>query len=259
MSRAALYFSGTGNTEYAARRFARFLGTAEENILSIEDSGVMIEKALAGADTVVIAYPNLLCCIPKILSDYVLGHIEWFENKNIIALVTYAMFSFDCDLTLFRLLRKRRAQFTAVGGVTVQMPLNVCDMKLMKPLPDEEIRRLREAADKKLEERAQAVLEGEVIFDGREWMRPVAFLRQRMFYQSRIKKYYARVRVNINCVGCGECARRCPMRNFEIRDGRAEQKGRCAQCYRCANLCPQNAITIWGREIQWRYGGIQSL
>jgi NAD-dependent dihydropyrimidine dehydrogenase PreA subunit len=57
---------------------------------------------------------------------------------------------------------------------------------------------------------------------------------------------------------CGLCVRRCPTKNFSIQNGRVEQAGRCTQCYRCANFCPKQAITLWGREVQWQYRGLEA-
>jgi ferredoxin len=251
---AIRYFSGTGNTEYAVRRFADALGDVVEDIVSIENDGA----GLTEADTVVIAYPNYMCCLPKIMQDYLLEHLGDFEGKRVFTLVTYANFFFDCDLLVFRLLRKRNVGFTPVGSIAVQMPMNVCDMQFMKQTPDEEVVRRRDLADERLAKRARALCGGEVLFDGKESKRLAAFLRQRMFYGRRIGRYFDKLRINENCVGCGLCTVRCPLDNFEIENGKAVQKGRCTQCYRCVSLCPSKAITVMGKEVQWRYRWLAS-
>ncbi|MDR2197003.1 MAG: EFR1 family ferrodoxin [Coriobacteriales bacterium] len=252
---AALYFSGTGNTRYAVRRLAQGLGMPEANVVSVEDDRRLAAAALATADTVVIAYPNYMCVLPKIMSDYLQQHRARLEGKSIITLVTYARFSFDADLLATRLLRKLRVPFTEHSGIAIQMPFVICDMKLLRPTEAEAATELRARADAKLDECAVRILGGDVIHDGRPWMRPLAFLRQRMFYQSRIQKDFSGLRVNSSCIACGSCVRRCPTENLALIDGRIEQAGRCTQCYRCANLCPSQAITLWGRAVQWQYKG----
>jgi ferredoxin len=254
----ALYFSATGNTEYAVKRFAGNIGVYPENIFSIEDKEKEIENTILNANTLIIAYPNFLCAIPKIMSDYITEHDWWFKDKNIITLVTYAKFSLDADLLVLRLLRKQGISFQECSGLSVQLPMNICDMELIKQLPEDEIARLKEKAERKLDEAAKIILKGQCIHNGKEWQRPVAFLRQRMFYQSRIKYYYKNVKITENCAGCGICISRCPMKNFEMQNKKVVPKGRCTQCYRCVNLCPQNAITIWGRKVQWKYRGLES-
>jgi ferredoxin len=283
-----LYFSGTGNTEYAARGFAKALSIPAENVIDItssdgESSATMADTAMAdtamtgaggpratmaaadrkssaaiaNAETLIIAYPNYMCCIPKVMRDYLQSHLKAFEGKRVFTLVTYANFFFDCDLLVFRMLRKSGITFTMAGSLAIQMPMNVCDMKFMKPTPNEEIARRRELADKRLTERAALLLSGEACFDGSESKRLTAFLRQRMFYQRSIERDYAKLRIKASCTGCGTCVARCPLQNLELKDGKAVQKGRCTQCYRCANLCPSRAITVMGKDIQWRYRGLK--
>jgi ferredoxin len=253
----ALYFSATGNTEYAVKRFAGNLGIGPENIFSIENNEKEIENAILNAHTLVIAYPNFLCAIPKIMHDYITEHARWFKDKNIITLVTFARFSLDADLLVLRLLRKLGISFRECSGLSVKLPINVCDMELIYQLPDDEAVLLREEADRKLDESAEIILKGQCIHDGKEWQRPIAFLRQRMFYLNRIKYYYKNVKINETCIACGTCISRCPMKNFEMENKKVVSQGRCTQCYRCANLCPQNAITIWGRNVQWKYKGLE--
>ncbi|MDR0350123.1 MAG: EFR1 family ferrodoxin [Coriobacteriales bacterium] len=248
---AIRYFSGTGNTEYATKRFAQALGLAASDLASIEESDEL--PAASEAQTLIIAYPNYMCCIPKIMKDYLLEHQSDFEGRRLFTLITYANFFFDCDLLVFRLLRKQGINFTAAGSLAIQMPMNVCDMRFMKQMPDEEIARRFDCADLRLAERAQALSEGKSLFDGKESERLRAFLRQRMFYGRRMGSYYDGLKIGATCIGCGLCAARCPLKNLEVKDGKATQKGRCVQCYRCANLCPASAITIMGKSVQWRY------
>ncbi|MBR5479700.1 MAG: DUF362 domain-containing protein [Clostridia bacterium] len=45
------------------------------------------------------------------------------------------------------------------------------------------------------------------------------------------------------CVGCGACARTCPMHTIEIVEGKAKiDYSQCVKCYCCHELCPPKAI-----------------
>lgn len=47
------------------------------------------------------------------------------------------------------------------------------------------------------------------------------------------------------CVGCGECARRCPPEAIDMKSGRPEiDGGRCIKCFCCQELCPKGAVKI---------------
>ncbi len=49
--------------------------------------------------------------------------------------------------------------------------------------------------------------------------------------------------VEDSCVGCGLCARNCPVSAIEMRDRRPVwTSGRCAMCLACLHRCPKFAI-----------------
>lgn len=53
------------------------------------------------------------------------------------------------------------------------------------------------------------------------------------------------------CTGCGDCIGACPMKCFEMSDGKslAYRSSYCIDCGNCPEMCPDEAITIsigWG-------------
>ncbi len=60
------------------------------------------------------------------------------------------------------------------------------------------------------------------------------------YERARRTGYFA---VTDACVGCGLCARNCPVSAIEIRDGRPVWvKERCVMCLACLHRCPKFAI-----------------
>ncbi len=44
------------------------------------------------------------------------------------------------------------------------------------------------------------------------------------------------------CIGCGMCARVCPMANITLTDGKPAFHDRCAYCFACFHACPKQAL-----------------
>jgi ferredoxin len=51
------------------------------------------------------------------------------------------------------------------------------------------------------------------------------------------------MKVNNNCVGCGQCAAFCKFGAIDIR-GKASFNSACIQCRACAAYCPVKAIEV---------------
>jgi len=48
------------------------------------------------------------------------------------------------------------------------------------------------------------------------------------------------------CNKCGICVQCCPAQRLTMVNGYPKSKGECMICMRCVNLCPQNAMHLWG-------------
>ena len=53
----------------------------------------------------------------------------------------------------------------------------------------------------------------------------------------------ANLTVTADCVGCGLCAKKCPVQAIEIREKKPVWvKEHCVMCLGCLHRCPKNAI-----------------
>lgn len=51
-------------------------------------------------------------------------------------------------------------------------------------------------------------------------------------------------RVSDSCIGCGICAKNCPLQNITIENDRPKWNGHCTNCMSCYHRCPKNAINF---------------
>ena len=98
-----IYFSGTGNSKYAAELFCKEYDK-ESGAYSIEDTEAL--AAVADADLIIFAYPVQFSTVPKIMRDYISDHNELWKNKKVFIIATMGLFSGDGSGMLGRLLKK---------------------------------------------------------------------------------------------------------------------------------------------------------
>ena len=60
--------------------------------------------------------------------------------------------------------------------------------------------------------------------------------------------------VSDTCIGCGQCAKRCPMNNVTLKDGKPVWGKACTHCMACICYCPVSAIEYGKKSVgQPRY------
>ena len=107
-----IYFSGTGNSRYAAELFCREYDK-ETKVLSIEATDVL--TFVNDANLIVFAYPVQFSTVPKIMRDFVTENKEMWRNKKVFVIATMGLFSGDGAGMLGRLLESCGAEVT--GGL----------------------------------------------------------------------------------------------------------------------------------------------
>ncbi|MBR0146404.1 MAG: EFR1 family ferrodoxin [Eubacterium sp.] len=240
-----IYFSGTGNSRYILECFCNEYDPATK-VYSIEDA--QTASAVKQAKLIAFSYPVQYSTVPKIVRDYISEHKEIWDGKYVFVIATQGLFSGDGAGMLTRELEKYGAK--VIGGLHAKMPDSIGDVKLLKhPLEKnkETIRRSEEKARKA----ARFLKERKARKEGIGFLpRMAGLFGQRLYFGHMTKEYSKNLKIDPEkCVGCGVCAKLCPMKNISVEEGKAVPHDRCAMCYRCINRCPQRAITLLGKEV----------
>lgn len=130
------------------------------------------------------------------------------------------------------------------------MPDSVCDNKLLKK-SIEENRKIIQRADKRIEQIAEQIRNGQYPQEGLSFISHIkGLLGQRLWFYHKTNGYSNKLKINDDCIGCGQCSKNCPMGNIKIIDHKAVAGKQCTMCYRCISLCPKKAITLLGKRVQ---------
>ena len=240
-----IYFSGTGNSKYAAEVFCKEYDK-ESGVYSIEDTEAL--TVVTESDLIVFAYPVQFSTVPKILRDYITDNSELWMNKRVFIIATMGLFSGDGAGMLGRLLQSCGAK--VIGGLHLKMPDSIADEKALKR-PLEKNKELVKQAKQKIKESVKRLKAGDPTQEGIGALyRLAGFFGQRAYFGHKTGRYSSKLKVDTDkCIGCGLCEKLCPMKNIAIKDQKAVSSDRCTMCYRCINKCPGQALTLLGKKV----------
>ena len=234
------YFSGTGNSQYAARRIADALG---EPLLSLNDRIKSGDTSpVDTGERLVLVTPTYAWRIPRVVRDWLL-RTELRGAKR-------AWFIMTCGSEIGHAERYNRALcrekgIACMGTAQIVMPENYISM-FDAPQADE-ARKIVERAEPDIDRAIAALKAGQ----------PFAPTRSNLydrFMSGPVNPLFYTFCVKANafaagdaCTGCGRCAARCPMNNITLQGGRPVWGKACTHCMACICYCPTSA-TEYGKK-----------
>jgi ferredoxin len=240
-----VYLSGTGNTKHCIDKFISLIDPSASTV-SIEDKDIV--SKIRENDEIVLAYPTQFSNMPFMVRDFINKNADIWSGKKVLCMTTMALFSGDGTGCCARVLKKHGAR--VIGGMQIIMPDSIGDNKLLKK-PIETSKQMVKDADIRIEKIVEQIKEtGRYPQEGLSFFAHLAGLfGQRLWFYNKTTGYSDKVKISDACIGCGLCAKNCPMNNLFIKGGKAVASDKCAMCYRCLNTCPKQAITILGKQV----------
>ena len=242
-----LYFSGTGNSKFVAQRIAVALG---DKILNLNDRIKASDTSLVETgERVIIVTPTYAWRIPRIVRDWLL--------KTELRGARLAWFVMTCGSEIGNADRYNRDLCTekglaCMGTAQIVMPENYIAM-FSAPQADE-ARQIVAKAEPSIDRAIAAIQRNQ----------PFAPTRNNLydrFMSGPVNLIFYKFFVNADaftvsdaCISCGQCAKRCPMNNVTLKDGKPVWGKACTHCMACICYCPVSAIEYGKKSVgQPRY------
>ncbi len=230
-----IYFSGTGNSRYAAKKIA---SACEDTLLNLTEVFRGEARAeTAGESRLVFVTPTYAWRIPKSVARWIEetplpgGVPTWF-------VMTCGSEIGNADRYNRELCEKKGLRY--MGTTQIVMPENYITM--FKAPTQSEAMRIIERAEPFIRKAGEAIARGSAFPAKKAGLLDKAYsgVVNQVFYPLSVndKAYFAKD----SCNGCGKCAKLCPLSNIALENGKPRWLGNCTQCMACICACPREAI-----------------
>lgn len=230
-----LYFSGTGNSRYAAQYIGNII---RDEIVSINDKIKKLkDETLHSEKPLVFVCPTYAWRIPKVVETFI-KKSEFSGNKNVYFILTCGADIGNATFYIKKLCLEKELNLQGVAGIV--MPDNYIVM--YDVVDNHKVKQLLRDADKSLHRVAKTIKSGAELPTGKENILDTikSSVVNPMFYQFFVsaKGFYS----TESCIHCGKCQDLCPLNNIMIVNGRPKWGDNCTHCMACISRCPKSAI-----------------
>ena len=230
-----LFFSGTGNSGYAARLVSQITG----------DTAISINKLIKNGDTYPLSSDKPFVFVCPVYAYRIPHVVERFIRSVPLAGSRQAYFILTCGdssgaASHYNEQLCRDIGLAYMGTATIVMPENYI---AMFKVPDEK------EAEAIVKRAHPHILEAAGLIKEQQPLPPEKITMAGRFISAAVNGPFYKLFVSAkgfyatdDCVGCGKCADVCPLNNISILEGRPQWGSDCTHCMACICLCPTQAI-----------------
>ena len=230
-----LYFSGTGNSKYVAKRIADALG---DEIVNLNDRIKASDTSpVETGERLIVVTPTYAWRIPRVVRDWLL-RTEPRGAKR-------AWFVMTCGSEIGNANKYNRdlcaeKAISCMGTAQIVMPENYIAM-FSAPQADE-ARQIVAKAESSIDRAIAAIQANQPFAPTRNnlYDRFMSGPVNPVFYRFFVKA--EAFRATDACIGCGKCVELCPLNNIHPENGKPVWGKNCTHCMACICYCPKEAI-----------------
>lgn len=233
MSTTIYYFSATGNTLFIARKLAGQL----ENTQLIPISSLIKEETItSSSDKVGFLFPVYFFGMPQVMYD-VLRRFQQRPGQYCFGIAVNGRDGVvgNALIHLNKACRKENINLSYANELAVEGGWIV----VYKPVRSEQFA-YTDVMKNKVKQMAADINGCRKIIYNLQYRPMLAIIYKVLFpiFRKRIKGF----KVKSSCIGCGRCAKLCPVGNIVMIDGKPVWKRPCEHCLSCLHWCPKGAI-----------------
>ncbi len=236
-------FSGTGNSRLVASRLNGLLGDAITTI----DASTLLQRQTFAAERVIWVFPIYSWGVPPVVKAFI-DHVELNDDS-----LHYMVCTCGDDIGLAHKMWRNdiaRRGWKSVATYSVQMPNNYVSLPgfdVDSPeLAASKIEKARERVSHIGENIKNGIQTDDVVTGGFPWIKSRIINPWFMKFEMSPKPFH----YTNACIGCGKCAKVCPMNNVAIKNSRPEWGRECAMCLACYHICPCHAVAYGNRTVK---------
>ena len=247
-----LYFSATGNTEFIAKELAKRLD--DECINLLDRVKTNDHTPLHSERPYIICAPVYVCEMPLFMSKY-LKKQTFTGSKDVYFIFTSGGYTGISGVLAKSIFQKKGMNYH--GHAEFKMPRNYVANDHYPMQPKEEVETRIKDAYYQLGSVVSAIRSGGKLTARHvylwEVLVTVPFTPVWCKYKLTAKDFY----IKDSCIGCGKCAKLCPLNNIKLVDKKPVWSDQCTHCMACIGNCPVGAIeygTITQNKEPYNFG-----
>ena len=230
-----LFFTGTGNSRYIARRIADSLG---DELLNMNERIKAWDTSEISADgRLVFVVPTYGWRIPRIVEKWI-DETPFNGDFKVWFVMDCGGEIGDADKYIRQLCSRK--SFDYMGVKQIVMPENYVAMFGVPN--DEQAARIIERAQPDIADASETIKAEKKFAQPRRnaYDKLMSDIVNPVFYKLFVKA--DAFTANDKCIGCGKCAKMCPLNNIELKNSKPVWGKDCTHCMACICLCPTKPL-----------------